>query len=162
MYSSANFASTFAHVNFCILQPKKIDLMVFCNDAVLDFWEGLSRASMFVSMRLQCYKCKFEFAFEFVSSPSSPKRYYFDQRSKKLKPVHFLKKFKFLGEIFDEIKSVHFKKTVVRSSFLSKLWYFSIYHQQTLFWCQLMLYWKVPQFWKKWGSCNCLLKMNGL
>ena len=27
---------------------------------------------------------------------------------------------------------------------------------------QLMLYWKWPQFWKKWGSCNCVLKMNGL
>ena len=23
-----------------------------------------------------------------------------------------------------------------------------------------MLYWKLPQFWKKWGSRNCLLKVN--
>ena len=27
---------------------------------------------------------------------------------------------------------------------------------------QLMLRWKWPQFWKKWGSGNCVLKMNGL
>jgi hypothetical protein len=25
-----------------------------------------------------------------------------------------------------------------------------------------MLYWKWPQFWKKWGSRNCDLKVNGL
>ena len=25
-----------------------------------------------------------------------------------------------------------------------------------------MLYWKWPQFWKKWGSCKCVLKMKGL
>ena len=31
-----------------------------------------------------------------------------------------------------------------------------------MFWCQLMLYWKVSQFWKKWGSHKCFLKMNGL
>ena len=49
------------------------------------------------------------------------------------------------------LKSVHSKKTVARSSFLSKLWYLL-----------LLLYWKVPQFWKKWGLRNCLLKMNGL
>ena len=30
------------------------------------------------------------------------------------------------------------------SSFLSKLWY-------------LLLFWKVPQFWKKWGLCNWVL-----
>ena len=52
--------------------------------------------------------------------------------------------------LFELLKSVHFKKTVAQSSFLSKLWYFLIQQQQ------------VPQFWKKWGSCNCLLKMNGL
>ena len=34
------------------------------------------------------------------------------------------------------LKSVHFKKTVAQSSFLSKLWYFSIQQQQ-----------QVPQFW---------------
>ena len=56
------------------------------------------------------------------------------------------------------LKSVHIKKTVTRSSFLSKLWYFSIQHQLTSKQSQLMLYWKVPQFWKKWGSCNCVLK----
>ena len=33
------------------------------------------------------------------------------------------------------LKSVHFKKTVAQSSFLSKLWYFSIQQQQ-----------QVPQF----------------
>ena len=27
---------------------------------------------------------------------------------------------------------------------------------------QLMLYWKLPQFWKKWGSWKCVLKMNKL
>ena len=25
-----------------------------------------------------------------------------------------------------------------------------------------MLYWKWQQFWKKWESCSCLLKMNAL
>ena len=49
------------------------------------------------------------------------------------------------------LKSVHFKKTVAWISFLSKLWYF-------LF-CFVL---KVPQFWKKRDSHNCLLKMNGL
>ena len=48
MYSSANFASTFAHVHFCILQPKKIDLMVFCNAAVLDLLEGLEPQCLFL------------------------------------------------------------------------------------------------------------------
>ena len=27
---------------------------------------------------------------------------------------------------------------------------------------QLMLYWKWQWFWKKWGSCNCLLKITEL
>ena len=36
------------------------------------------------------------------------------------------------------LKSVHFKNTVTRSSFHSKLWPFSIIHQLILFWCQLM------------------------
>ena len=49
------------------------------------------------------------------------------------------------------VKSVHFKKTVARISFLSKLWYFQFKSKQ-----------KVPQFWKKRDSRNCLLKMNGL
>ena len=49
------------------------------------------------------------------------------------------------------LKSIHFKKTVARILFLSKLWYF-------LFWFVL----KVPQFWKKWDSPNWLLKMNRL
>ena len=44
----------------------------------------------------------------------------------------------------------------------SKLWSFSIIHQLTLFWFQLMLYWKWSQFWKNWGSRNCVLKMDGL
>ena len=50
------------------------------------------------------------------------------------------------------LKSVHFKKTVARSSFLSKVWYFSVQHQLTSKQSELMLFWKVPQFWKKWGS----------
>ena len=50
-----------------------------------------------------------------------------------------------------QLKPIHFKKTVARISFLSKLWYF-------LFWFVL----KVPQFWKKRDSRICLLKMNGL
>ena len=50
----------------------------------------------------------------------------------------------------DLLKSVQFKKTVGQSSFLSELQYFSLQQQQ------------VPRFWKKWGSRNCLLKMNGL
>ena len=49
------------------------------------------------------------------------------------------------------LKFVHFKKTVARILFLSKLWYF-------LF--RFVL--KVPQFWRKRDSRNCLLKMNGL
>ena len=49
------------------------------------------------------------------------------------------------------LKSFHFKKTVARISFFSKLWYFQYKSKQ-----------KVPQFWKKQDSRNCLLKMNGL
>ena len=51
----------------------------------------------------------------------------------------------------NKLKSVHFKKAVVRISFLSKLWYFQYKTKQ-----------KVPQFWKKRDSRHCLLKMNGL
>ena len=40
------------------------------------------------------------------------------------------------------VKSVHFKNTVARFSVHSKLWSFSIIHQLTLFWRQLMYYWK--------------------
>ena len=43
-----------------------------------------------------------------------------------------------------DLKSVHFKKTVARISFLSKF----------------VL--KLPQFWKKGDSRNWLFKMNGL
>ena len=50
-----------------------------------------------------------------------------------------------------QLKAVHFKKTVARISFHSKLWYFQYKSKQ-----------KVPQFWKKRDSRNCLLKMNGL
>ena len=56
------------------------------------------------------------------------------------------------------LKSVHFKNTVARSSVHSKLLSFSIIHQLTSKQSKLMLYCKVPQFWKKWGSCNCVLK----
>ena len=40
------------------------------------------------------------------------------------------------------LKSIHFKNKVARSSVLSKLWSFPIIHQLTLFWFQLMYYWK--------------------
>ena len=40
------------------------------------------------------------------------------------------------------LKSVHFKNTVARSSVYSKLWSFSIIHQLTLIWFQLVYYWK--------------------
>ena len=58
------------------------------------------------------------------------------------------------------LKSFHFKNTVAQSSFLSKLWSFS--HQLISKQSQLMFYWKWPQFWKKWGSRNCDLKVNEL
>ena len=56
------------------------------------------------------------------------------------------------------LKSVHFKNAVARCSFHSKIWPFLLKSKQS----QLMLYWKWPQFWKKWGLRNCVLKMNGL
>ena len=59
-------------------------------------------------------------------------------------------------------KSVHFRKTVVQSSFFSKLWSFSIQNQLTSKQCQLMSYWKVPQFWKKKSMVQLCVKMNGL
>ena len=69
----------------------------------------------------------------------------------------YLGNLKVSKRIFTFLKSIiHFKKTFARSSFLSKLWYF----QYNISW--LCFDWKVPQFWKKWGSRNCLLKMNGL
>ena len=37
-----------------------------------------------------------------------------------------------------QLKSVHFKNTVARFSVVSKLWSFSIIHQLTLFWFQLV------------------------
>ena len=61
--------------------------------------------------------------------------------------LHFL-------EISLHLKSVHFKKTVAQSSFLSKVFSFLLKSKQSQ--------WKVQHFWKKWGFCNCLLKMNGL
>ena len=57
------------------------------------------------------------------------------------------------------LKSVHFKKTVALSSFLSKLWYFSIQLQVKSKQSQLMLFWKIPQIWKKstyFFSIRCL------
>ena len=47
---------------------------------------------------------------------------------------------KFHKGLVQPLKSVHFKNTVTRSSVLSKLWSFSIIHQLTLFWFQLMYY----------------------
>ena len=59
---------------------------------------------------------------------------------------HVLCRYCVKSEVWDKwpelLKSVHFKNTVARSSVLSKLWSFSIIHQLTLFWFQLMLYWK--------------------
>ena len=55
---------------------------------------------------------------------------------------------------FCVLKSVHFKKTVAQSSFLSKVLSILL----TLFWFQK----KWQHFWKKWGLRNFLLKMNGL
>ena len=52
---------------------------------------------------------------------------------------------------FWQLKSVHFKKTVARILFLSKLWNF-------LFWFVL----KIPQYWKKQDSSSWLLEMKGL
>ena len=45
-------------------------------------------------------------------------------------------------KIFKFDCNVHFKNTVGWSSVLSKLWSLSIIHQLTLFWFQLMYYWK--------------------
>ena len=56
----------------------------------------------------------------------------------------------FLQYLLFWLKSVHFKKTVARISFLSKLWYFQYKSKQ-----------KVPQFWKKQDSRNWLLIMKG-
>ena len=50
----------------------------------------------------------------------------------------------------DQLKSIHFKKTVAQSSFFS----FFLKSKQSQR--------KRQHFWKKWGLCNCLLKMNGL
>ena len=45
---------------------------------------------------------------------------------------------------YDKIpKSINFKKAVAWSSVLSKSWLFSLIHQLTLFWFQLMYYWKL-------------------
>ena len=52
------------------------------------------------------------------------------------------------------LKSIHFKKTVAKSSFLSKVLSFLL----TLFWFQR----KWQHFWKKWGLHNCLLKVKRL
>ena len=66
-------------------------------------------------------------------------KFYYDNYFKTIKPAP--------GNVILKLKSIHFKKIAARSLFLSKLWY-------------LLLYWKVPQFWKKWGSRNCLLKIR--
>ena len=49
---------------------------------------------------------------------------------------------------------VHFKKTFAQSSFLSKVLSFLLKSKQSQQ--------KWQHFWKKWGLCNWLLKMNGL
>ena len=51
------------------------------------------------------------------------------------------------------LKSVHFKKTVAQSSFLSKVFAFLLKSKQNQR--------KWQHFWKKCGLLNCLLKMNG-
>ena len=50
----------------------------------------------------------------------------------------------------------HLKNTVARSSFLSKLWSFLIQHRKKV----AVL--KMTTIWKKWGSHNCDLKVNGV
>ena len=57
-------------------------------------------------------------------------------------------------KIVIEIKSFHFKKTAVQSSFLSKALSFSLKSKQSQR--------KWQRFWKKWELHSCLLKMNGL
>ena len=52
------------------------------------------------------------------------------------------------------LKSVHFKRRVAQSSFLSKVLSSLLKSKQSQR--------KWQHFWKKWGSRNCLLKMNGL
>ena len=58
------------------------------------------------------------------------------------------------GIFFSVLKSVHCKKTVAQSSFLSKLLSFLLKSKQSQR--------KWQHFWKKWGFCNCLLKINGI
>ena len=55
---------------------------------------------------------------------------------------------------YSDLKFVHFKKIVAQSSFLSKVLSFLLKTKQNQR--------KSQHFWKKWGLCNCLLKMNGL
>ena len=52
------------------------------------------------------------------------------------------------------LKSVHFMNPVMRSSFLSKALSFLLKSKQSQQ--------KWQRFWKKWGSCNWVLKINKL
>ena len=52
--------------------------------------------------------------------------------------------------------------SVARFSVDSILWSFSIKHQLTFGWCNLILCWKWPYNWVNWRSRNVVLKMNGL
>ena len=68
-----------------------------------------------------------------------------------ISPLHTLHLFCVFVSI---LKSVHFKKTVAQSSFLSKVLSFLLKSKQSQQ--------KGQHFWKKWGLRNCLLKINGL
>ena len=98
--------------------------------------------------------------FQLVSDEDSLKSTESTAKLCQLKTVHHCFKDEYTLSFFDSmilifaIKSVHFKKTVAQSSFLSKVLSFSL----TLFWFQQ----KWQHFWKKWGLRNCLLKMKGL
>ena len=54
----------------------------------------------------------------------------------------------------NQLKSVHFQKTIAQSSFLSKVLSFSLKSKQSQQ--------KWQHSWKRWGLRNCLLKMNEL
>ena len=61
------------------------------------------------------------------------------------------------------LKSIHFKNLVVRSSFLSKSLSISLQYQLNQKSADVILKMTtILNFWKKWGSCNCLPKINEL
>ena len=134
------------------------------NATVVVVSKGQTKSKWFFQADVSSKKWMNEFDFTnfrsfFWKKLKTPKRH-FKINWPSVLELYFLFKYILLAWIFyiswqewmSHLKSVHFKNTVTRSSFCSKLWSFSIIHQLTLFRFQLKMIiilnrMKIAQLW---------------